>query len=75
MILNIIHTFVLFLLDIVLSAPLRFTNSDYPFGIFKLFLHNIFILSSYLHDTEYVIWIILVILTKVDDLDLFPNVK
>jgi hypothetical protein len=46
-----------------------------PFGIFKLFLHNIFILSSYLHDTEYAIWIILVILTKVDGLDLFPNVR
>ena len=29
--------FVLFLLAIVLSV-LRFTDSDYPFGIFKLFL-------------------------------------
>ena len=27
-----------FLLVIVLSVPLRFTVSDYPFGIFKLFL-------------------------------------
>ena len=29
---------VLFLLVIVLSTLLRFTNYDYPFGIFKLFL-------------------------------------
>jgi hypothetical protein len=27
-----------FLLAIVLSVVLRFTDSDYPFGIFKLFL-------------------------------------
>jgi hypothetical protein len=33
--------FVLFLLAIVLSALLRFTDSDYPFGIFKLFLYLI----------------------------------
>jgi hypothetical protein len=31
-------SFVLFLLDIVLSVPLRCTASDYLFGIFKLFL-------------------------------------
>ena len=30
--------FVLFLLAIVLSVILRYTDSDYPFGIFKLFL-------------------------------------
>ena len=30
--------FVLFLLDIVFAVLLRFTDSDYPFGIFKLFL-------------------------------------
>jgi hypothetical protein len=29
---------VFFLLDIVLYVLLRFTDSDYPFGIFKLFL-------------------------------------
>jgi hypothetical protein len=29
--------FILFRLDIVLSALLRFMDSDYPFGIFKLF--------------------------------------
>jgi hypothetical protein len=28
---------VLFLLAIVLSVPVRFTGSDYLFGIFKLF--------------------------------------
>ena len=31
-------SFVLFLLAIVLSVLLRHTDSDYPFGIFKLFL-------------------------------------
>jgi hypothetical protein len=31
-------SFVLFLLAIVLSVLLRYTDSDYPFGIFKLFL-------------------------------------
>ena len=37
-ILNIIVCpFVLFLLTIVLSVFLRFTDSDYPFGICKLF--------------------------------------
>jgi hypothetical protein len=30
---------VLFRLAIVLSVLLRFTDSDYPFGIFKFFLH------------------------------------
>jgi len=30
--------FVLFLLAIVLSVLLRFTDSNYPFGTFKLFL-------------------------------------
>jgi len=33
--------FVLFLLTIVLSVLLRYTDSDYPFGIFKLFLLKI----------------------------------
>ena len=32
--------FVLFLLAIVLSVLLRFTISDYPFGIFKLFFYR-----------------------------------
>ena len=32
--------FVLFLLVIVLSVLLRFTDSYYPFGIFKLFLYS-----------------------------------
>jgi hypothetical protein len=31
---------VLFLLSIVLSVLFRFTDSDYPFRIFKLFLLN-----------------------------------
>jgi hypothetical protein len=30
--------FVLFLLTFVLSVLLRFTDSNYPFGIFKLFI-------------------------------------
>ena len=33
-----VYPHVRFLLAIVLSV-LRFTDSDYPFGIFKLFLH------------------------------------
>jgi hypothetical protein len=32
-------SFVLFLLAIELSVLLRFTDSDYPFGILKLFLY------------------------------------
>jgi hypothetical protein len=32
--------FVLFLLAIVLSVLLRLTDSDYPFGIFKLFFRK-----------------------------------
>ena len=35
----VVCPFVLFLLAIVLSV-LRYTVSDWPFGIFKLFLHN-----------------------------------
>ena len=35
------YFFVLFLLAIVLSVFLRFTASDYPFGIFKLFSADI----------------------------------
>ena len=34
----VVCPFVLFLLAIVLFIPLRFTYSNYPFGIFKLFL-------------------------------------
>ena len=36
-----IHLFVLLLLAIVLSVLLRFTDSDYPFGIFKSVLQII----------------------------------
>jgi hypothetical protein len=38
--------FVLFLLAIVLSVLLRYTDSDYPFGIFKLFLVVVFFVKS-----------------------------
>ena len=34
----VVCPFVLFLLAIVLSVPLRYTDYDCPFGIFKLFL-------------------------------------
>ena len=34
---QVVCPFVLFLLAIVLSVLLRYTDSDYPFGIFKLF--------------------------------------
>jgi hypothetical protein len=37
-----------FLLAIVLSVILRYTDSDYPFGIFKLFLHSLAFLSDVL---------------------------
>ena len=37
----VVCPFVLFLLAIVLSVRLRLTDYDYPFGIFKLFLHVI----------------------------------
>jgi hypothetical protein len=37
--------FVLFLFAIVLSVLLRFTDSDNPFGIFKLFLYPFCFLS------------------------------
>ena len=37
-------SFVLFVLAIVFSV-LRFTDSDYPFGIFKLFLDMIYVLA------------------------------
>jgi hypothetical protein len=41
--------FVHFILVIVLSGPFRYTDSDYPFGIFKLFLRGLqlFMLSNY----------------------------
>jgi hypothetical protein len=37
----VVCPFVLFLLAIVLSVLLRYTDSDYPFGIFKLFLQTV----------------------------------
>ena len=36
----VVFPFVYFLLAIVLYVLLRYTDSDYPFGIFKLFLCN-----------------------------------
>ena len=50
----VVCPFVLFLSAIVLSVLLRYTDSDYPFGIFKLFLyyichnHNL-VLSSFMN--------------------------
>ena len=38
---NVVCPFVHFLLVILLFVLLRFTDSDYPFGIFKLFLNYI----------------------------------
>ena len=35
----VVCLFVRFLLAIVLSVLLRFTDSDYPFGIFELFFY------------------------------------
>jgi len=36
----VVCPFVLFLLAIVLSVLFRFMDSDYPFGIFRLFLQR-----------------------------------
>jgi hypothetical protein len=36
----VVSPFVFFLFAIVLSVLLRYTDSDYPFGIFTLSLHN-----------------------------------
>ena len=44
--------FVLFRLTIALSALLRFTDSDYPFGIFKLFLMNTMSTNNDLQSTS-----------------------
>jgi hypothetical protein len=41
--------FVLFLLTIVLSVLLRYTDSDCPFGIFKLFLAKISFIRTLLN--------------------------
>jgi hypothetical protein len=38
---------VYFLLAVGLSVPLRYTDSDYPFGIFKLFIQINFQLGLY----------------------------
>ena len=38
---KVVCAFVPFLLAIVLSVPLRYTDSDYPFGILKLFIQRI----------------------------------
>ena len=46
----VVCPFVLFLLTIVLSVLLWFTDSDYPFGIFKLFL--ITLLAMFLRTTN-----------------------
>ena len=47
--------FVLFLLAIVLSVLLRYTDSDCPFGIFKLFLLNWFLYAGLKTGPYYVI--------------------
>ena len=54
----VVCPFVLFLLAIVLSVLLRYTDSDYPFGIFKLFLHSFTSPTSraLLHGTPYLIF-------------------
>jgi hypothetical protein len=43
----VVCPFVLFLLAIMLSDLLRYTDSDYPFGIFKLFLYVIYVIHFY----------------------------
>ena len=48
----VVCPFVLFLLAIVLSVLLRFTDSDDPFGIFKLFLSHNVVSSTPLQDRD-----------------------
>jgi hypothetical protein len=48
----VVCAFVIFLSAIVLSVLLRFTDSDYHFGIFKLFLALIYVL--YVIVTSYI---------------------
>ena len=49
----VVCPFVLFLLAIVLSVLLRNTDSDYPFGIFKLFIHCYAQQNSHKADTVF----------------------
>ena len=53
--------FVLFLLAIVLSVLLRYTDSDCPFGIFKLFLHWYLKMSlskeGYVYNIRLIMWV------------------
>jgi hypothetical protein len=42
----VVCPFVLFLLTIVFSVLLGYRDSDYPFGIFKLFLVYVIVVSS-----------------------------
>jgi len=44
----VVCPFVLFLSVIVFSVLLRFTDSDYTFGFFKLFLLDILIIETYI---------------------------
>jgi hypothetical protein len=47
--------FVLFLSAIVLSV-LRFTDSDYPFGIFKLFMYPIYVMLLITGNLKHIIF-------------------
>ena len=40
---DVVCPFVLFLLAIALSVLLRYTDSDHPFGIFKLFINQYYV--------------------------------
>jgi hypothetical protein len=44
-----LHSFVFFILAIVLSVHVRYTASDYPFGIFKIFLDQIRLVKTCLY--------------------------
>jgi len=43
-------------LSIVLSVLLRYTDSDYPFGIFKIFLPMLGLLVWVFYRRRFVIW-------------------
>jgi hypothetical protein len=76
----VVCPFVLFLLAIVLTVLLRYTDFDYPFGIFKLFLKKILHrkLKSNTNTSKIHVWISLNIfyllnITNWDRTQVFPT--
>jgi hypothetical protein len=55
-VIKVISSFVLYLLPIVLSVFLRYTDSDYPFGICKLFYIEKLNLTYSRHELDWLIY-------------------